>query len=159
MILAAAGVPTYLFQRGPYARAYMDYSAVADVIDCYAAPGDCLILDNSATWAPGPIRPLTAARPAVYQKLRDYGRGLTAVQRNRLWTPTLQCGLGRQDARLPGPVDRHRVRPTMPDRQRGPSLPPGPPGARDGVPGSEPVRLPVVERWQFSFAQVTKSIP
>ena len=35
VILAAAGVPTYLFQRGPYAKAYMDYSAVADVIDCW----------------------------------------------------------------------------------------------------------------------------
>ena len=72
VVLAAAGVPTYLFQRGPYAKAYMDYSAVADVIDRNAAPGDCLILDNSTTWAPGPIRPLTAARPAVYQKLRDH---------------------------------------------------------------------------------------
>ncbi|MFN8073508.1 MAG: hypothetical protein U0R66_17120 [Mycobacterium sp.] len=161
VILAAAGVPTYLFQRGPYAKAYMDYSAVADVIDRYAAPGDCLILDNSATWAPGPIRPLTAARPAVYQKLRDYGRGLTAVQRNRLWDAHIAVWAWAD--KMPGCPALWTVTeydPTMPDRQRGPSLPPGPRLAR-AMAYQVPSRFGfhVVERWQFSFAQVTKSIP
>ncbi|MCB1289179.1 MAG: glycosyltransferase family 39 protein, partial [Mycobacterium sp.] len=62
---AVAATPNYLAQRGPYAKENMDYSAVADVIDRNAAPGDCLVLDNSAAWKPGPIRPLTAARPDV----------------------------------------------------------------------------------------------
>ena len=161
VILAAAGVPTYLFQRGPYAKAYMDYSAVADVIDRYAAPGDCLILDNSTTWAPGPIRPLTAARPAVYQKLRDYGRGLTAVQRNRLWDAHIAVWAWAD--KMPGCPALWTVTeydPTMPDHQRGPSLPPGPRLAR-AMAYQVPSRFGfhVVERWQFSFAQVTKSIP
>jgi mannosyltransferase len=160
VILAAAGVPTYLFQRGPYAKAYMDYSAVADVIDRNAAPGDCLILDNSTTWAPGPIRPLTAARPAVYQKLRDYGRGLTAVQRNRLWDAHIAVWAWAD--KMPACPALWTVTerdPTMPEHQHGSALPPGPRLGR-AMAYQVPSRFGfhVVERWQFSFAQVTKSI-
>jgi len=157
--LAIAGTPTYLFQRGPYAKAYMDYSAVADIIDRNAAPGDCLVMDNSTRWAPGPIRPLTAARPAVYQKLRDYGRGLTAVQRNRLWDGHIAIWAWADkmpDCRALWTVTERD--PAMPDRQRGPSLPPGPRLGRAmayQVPSRFGFR--VVERWQLSFAQVTKS--
>ena len=61
----------------------MDYSQVADVITQHAAPGDCLIMDNTATWKPGPIRPLTAARAAatksssipVAARVRRHGTG------------------------------------------------------------------------------------
>ena len=160
LVLAVAGMPTYLFQRGPYAKAYMDYSAVADVIDHYAAPSDCLILDNSTTWAPGPIRPLTAARPAAYQKLRDYGRGRTAVQRNRLWD--YHIAVWSWADRMPGCPALWTVTerdPTLPDHQRGPSLPPGQRLGR-AMAYQVPSRFGfhVVERWQFSFAQVTKSI-
>lgn len=157
--LAIAGLPTYLFQRAPYAKAYMDYSAVADVIDHNAAPGDCLVMDNSTKWAPGPIRPLTAARPAVYQKLRDYGRGLTAVQRNRLWDGHIAIWAWADkmpDCRALWTVTERD--PAMPEHQRGPDLPPGPRLARAmayQVPSRFGFR--VVERWQFSFAQVTKS--
>lgn len=161
VILAAAGVPTYLFQRGPYAKAYMDYSAVADVIGRYAAPGDCLILDNSTTWAPGPIRPITAARPAVYQRLRDYGRGLTAVQRNRLWDAHIAVwAWADKMPECPALWTVTEYDPTMPEHQRGPSLPPGPRLER-AMAYQVPSRFGfhVVERWQFSFAQVTKSIP
>ncbi len=157
--VAIAGVPTYLFQRGPYAKAYMDYSAVADVIDRNAAPGDCLVMDNSTTWAPGPIRPLTAARPVVYQKLRDYGRGLTAVQRNRLWDAHIAIWAWADkmpDCRALWTITERD--PAMPDRQRGPALPPGPRLGR-AMAYQVPSRFGfhVVERWQFSFAQVTKS--
>lgn len=160
VILAAAGVPTYLFQRAPYAKAYMDYSAVADVIDRHAAPGDCLVLDNSTTWAPGPIRPLTAARPAVYQKLRDYGRGRTAIQRNRLWDAHIAVwAWADKMPDCPALWTVTEYDPTMPEHQRGPSLPPGPRLARS-MAYQVPSRFGfhVVERWQFSFAQVTKSI-
>lgn len=156
----AATVPTYLFQRGPYAKADMDYSAVADVIDRYAAPGDCLVLDNSTTWMPGPIRPLTAGRPAVYAKLRDYGRGLTALQRNRLWDGHIAVWAWAD--KMPGCPALWTVTeydPTLPRHQRGPSLPPGPRLAR-AMAYQVPSRFGfhVVERWQFSFAQVTKSV-
>ena len=160
VVLAAAGVPTYLFQRGPYAKAFMDYSAVADAIDRNAAPGDCLILDNSTTWAPGPIRPLTAARPAVYQKLRDYGRGRTAVQRSRLWDAhTAVWAWADKMPECPALWTVTERDPTLPDHQRGPSLPPGRRLGR-AMAYQVPSRFGfhVVERWQFSFAQVTKSI-
>lgn len=159
VVLAAAGVPTYLFQRSPYAKGGMDYSAIADVIDRNAAPGDCLVLDNSAMWAPGPIRPLTAARPAVYQKLHDYGRGLTALQRNRLWDAHIAVWAWADkmpDCPALWTVTERDA--TQPDYQRGPSLPPGPRLARAmafQVPSRFGFR--VVERWQFNFAQVTKS--
>lgn len=160
VVLAAAAVPTYLFQRGPYAKADMDYSAVADVIDRNAAPGDCLILDNSTRWAPGPIRPLTAARPAVYRKLHDYGRGRTAVQRNRLWDAHIAVWAWAD--KMPGCPALWTVTerdPTLPDHQRGPSLPPGQRLGR-AMAYQVPSRFGfhVVERWQFSFAQVTRSI-
>ena len=157
---AVAATPNYLAQRGPYAKENMDYSAVADVIDRNAAPGDCLVLDNSAAWKPGPIRPLTAARPDVYRKLRDHGRGRTALQRERLWDGHVAVWAWA-DA-MPGCPALWTVTerdPRMPDHQRGPALPPGPRLGRS-MAYQVPSRFGfhVVERWQFSFAQVTKSV-
>lgn len=161
LVFAAAAVPNYLAQRGPYAKERMDYSAVADVIDRYAAPGDCLVLDNSAAWMPGPIRPLTAARPAVYAKLRDYGRGLTAVERNRLWDS--HSAVWSWSDKMPSCPALWTVSerdPSLPDHQRGPDLDPGPRMGR-AMAYQVPARFGfrVFERWQFSFAQVTKSVP
>ena len=69
--LAVAGAPNYLLvQRGPYAKEGMDYSQVADVISTHAAAGDCLLLDTTTAWKPGPIRPLTAARPGICLAVR-----------------------------------------------------------------------------------------
>ncbi len=160
VVLAVAGLPTYLFQRGPYAKAGMDYSAVADVIDQNAAPGDCLVLDNSITWAPGPIRPITAARPAVYQKLRDYGRGPTSLQRERLWDAHVAVwAWADKMPSCPALWTVSERDPTMPEHERGPELPPGP-----RLAGAMAYQVPsrfgfhVVERWQFSFAQVVKSV-
>lgn len=160
VIFCAAATPTYLFQRGPYAKAFMDYSAVADVIDRHAAPGDCLVLDNSATWMPGPIRPLTAARPGVYQKLRDYGRGLTAIQRNRLWDGHIAIWAWAD--KMPGCPAMWTITerdPTLPDHESATALPPGQRLAR-AMAYQVPSRFGfhVVERWQFSFAQVTRSV-
>ncbi len=157
--LATAAAPNYLAQRGPYAKAGMDYSAVADVIARHAAPGDCLVLDNSTTWEPGPIRPLTAARPAVYQTLRDYGRGRTALQRERLWDSHIAVWAWAD--KMPDCPALWTVTerdPTLPDHQRGPELSPGPRLGRS-MAYQVPSRFGfgVVERWQFSFAQVTKS--
>ncbi len=160
LLFAVAAVPNYLAQRGPYAKERMDYSAVADVIDRHAAPGDCLVLDNSADWMPGPIRPLTAARPEVYAKLRDFGLDRTAVERDRLWDS--HGAVWAWADRMPGCPVLWTVTerdPTRPDHERGPKLEPGPRLGRAmayQVPSRFGFR--VVERWQFSFAQVTKSV-
>lgn len=163
--MTVAATPNYLAQRGPYAKEHMDYSQVADVIERYAAPGDCLVLDNSTTWKPGPIRPLLAARPAAYQKLHDYGRGRTAIQRNMLWDshiaiwawadkmpdcPALWT-ITERDPSLPDHQDA--------DDQSGAALSPGPRLGRT-MAYQVPSRFGfgVVERWQFSFAQVAKSV-
>ncbi|MGI9124098.1 MAG: glycosyltransferase family 39 protein [Mycobacterium sp.] len=156
---AVAATPNYLAQRGPYAKADMDYSAVADVIGRYAAPGDCLVLDNSTTWMPGPIRPITAARPEVYRKLHDYGRGLTALQRERLWDSHIAVwAWADKMPECPALWTVTEYDPTMPDHQRGPLLPAGP-RLEQSMAYQVPSRFGfhVVERWQFSFAQVTKS--
>ncbi len=160
VIFAFAATPNYLAQRGPYAKESMDYSQVADVISRYAKPGDCLVMDNSAAWKPGPIRPLIAARPAAFAKLHDYGRGLSAIQRNRLWDAHIPIWTWAD--KMPGcPAiwtvsERDK---TLPDHQQGPTTPPGPRLAR-AMAYQVPSRFGfhVVERWQFSFAQVTKSV-
>jgi mannosyltransferase len=157
---ALAATPNYLIaQRGPYAKEGMDFSQVADVITAHASPGDCLILDNTTAWKPGPIRPLTAARPAAYENLVDPGRGMRGPQRNRLWDAHLGIW---------GVADRVRHctvlwtvserDPAMPERESGPVLDPGPRLKR--APAYQvPQRLGfhIVERWQFSFAQVVRS--
>ena len=160
-LLVAAAAPNYVAQRGPYAKAHMDYSQVADVIGRYAAPGDCLVMDNSTTWMPGPIRPLLAARPAAFQKLHDYGRGLTAIQRNRLWDSHIAIWAWAD--KMPDCAAIWTVSerdPTQPDHQRGRALDPGP-RLTKAMAYQVPSRFGfrVVERWQFSFAQVTKSLP
>lgn len=159
LALAVAATPNFLAQRGPYAKEGMDFSQVADVINRHAAPGDCLILDNSAAWKPGPIRPLTAARPAVYDRLHDYGRGRSAVDRNRLWDA--HTAVWAWADKMPGCTALWTVSErdkTLPDHQRGQALPPGPRLGR-AMAYQVPNRFGfhVVERWQFSFAQVTKS--
>lgn len=159
-VFAVSAAPAYLAQRGPYAKERMDYSQVADVIGSQARPGDCLVLDNSAAWMPGPIRPLTAARPTAYEKLHDYGLARTASQRKMLWDS--HGAIWAWADKMPGCPALWTVTerdPALPRYQRGPSLEPGPRLARAmayQVPSRFGFR--VVERWQFSFAQVTRSI-
>ncbi|VEG41982.1 transmembrane protein [Mycolicibacterium flavescens] len=159
--LAVAATPNYLLeQRGPYAKEGMDFSQVADVLTANASPGDCLVLDNTTNWAPGPIRPLTAARPEAYAALVDPGRGRRAADRNRLWD--FHLGIwGVADRLRPCTVlwTVSQRDATVPDRESGRALDPGPrlrraPAYR--VPQAMGFRI--VERWQFSFAQVVKSI-
>jgi mannosyltransferase len=159
-IFTAAAIPNYLAQRSAYAKERMDYSQVADVITQYAKPGDCLVMDNSATWKPGPIRPLIAARRAAFAKLHDYGLGQPAVARNMLWDS--HSAIWTWSDKLPDCSTLWTVSErdaTLSDHQRGDRLPPGPRMAR-AMAYQVPSRFGfhVVERWQFSFAQVTKSI-
>ncbi len=157
---ALAATPNYLLnQRGPYAKEGMDFSQVADVITAHSSPGDCLILDNTTAWKPGPIRPLIAARPAAYAKLVDPGRGMRAPQRNRLWDAHLGIWGVADQVRLCTVLWTVSERdPAVPERQSGPGLDPGPRLKR--APAYQvPQRLGfhIVERWQFSFAQVVRS--
>jgi mannosyltransferase len=159
-VLALAATPNYLVkQRGPFAKEGMDFSQVADLITERAAPGDCLVLDNTVTWLPGPVRPLTAARPAAYEKLIDPGRGRRAADRNRLWDAHIAIWAVADQVRrctvLWTVSDRDT---TLPDHEAAQPLDPGP--RLSGAPAYQvPQRLGfhVVERWQFSFAQVTRS--
>lgn len=158
-VLAILAVPNYLEQRGPYAKEHMDYSQVADVITQYAAPGDCLVMDNSTSWKPGPIRPLVAARPAAFAKLSDYGRGKRAVDRNMLWDS--HQAIWTWADKLPSCHTLWTVSErdtSLSDHQAGTNLAPGPRLAR-AMAYQVPSRFGfhIVERWQFSFAQVTKS--
>ncbi len=159
-VLALAATPNYLLsQRGPYAKEGMDFSQVADVITANALPGDCLILDNTTAWKPGPIRPLTAARPAAYAKMVDPGRGMRAAQRNRLWDAHLAIwGVADRVRRCTVLWTVSERDPAVPEHQSGPGLDPGPRLKR--APAYQvPHRMGfhIIERWQFSFAQVVKS--
>jgi mannosyltransferase len=157
---ALAATPNYLLeQRGPYAKEGMDFSQVADVITAHASPGDCLILDNTTAWKPGPIRPLTAARQAAYAKLVDPGRGMRAPQRNRLWDAHLGIsGVADRVRRCTVLWTVSERDSAVPERQSGQALDPGPRLKRAPayeVPQS--MGFHIVERWQFNFAQVVKS--
>lgn len=159
-ILAIAATPNYLLvQRGPYAKEGMDFSQVADVITAEAAPGDCLVMDNTVTWKPGPIRPMTAARPGAYAKLQDPGRGVRGPDRNRLWDGHIAIWAVADKVRRCTVLWTVSERdPAVPDRQSGAAIDPGP-RLRAAPAYQVPERLGfhIVERWQFHFAQVTKS--
>jgi mannosyltransferase len=159
-VLALAATPNYVFkQRGPYAKEGMDFSQIADLVTERAGPGDCLILDNTVRWLPGPVRPLTAARPGAYEKLVDPGRGTPAAQRNRLWDAHIAIWAVADKVQLCTVLwtvsDRD---PTLGPHDAGLGLDPGP-RMRSAPAYQVPERLGfhVVERWQFNFAQVTKS--
>ena len=81
IVLAVAAFPNYLLsQRQRYAKESWDYSDVADLISAQAAPRDCLLVDNTVGWLPGPVRAVLAARPDAYRPLVDIGRGVPAAK-------------------------------------------------------------------------------
>lgn len=160
-VLALAATPNYItVQRGPYAKEGMDFSQVADVISAHSSPGDCVIFDNTTSWKPGPIRPITAARPAAYADLVDPGRGKPAWQRNRLWDAHLGIwGVANEVRRCTVLWTVSERDPSVPSHQSGDRLAPGP--RLDRAPAyqvPESMGFHIVERWQFNFAQVVKSI-
>jgi mannosyltransferase len=160
IVLAAVAAPNYLLvQRGPYAKEGMDYSQVADLLTARAAPGDCLVMDNTIGWKPGPIRAMTAARPSAFRKLQDPGLGPSGASAGRLWDGHVaiwavadrinRCGLlwtvSQYDSTRPG-------------HETGANLPAGP--AFAGAPAyrvTHRLGFRLVERWQFNFAQVVKA--
>jgi mannosyltransferase len=160
VVLALAATPNYVFkQRGPYAKEGMDFSQLADLVTARAAPGDCLILDNTVTWLPGPVRALKAARPAAYAKLVDPGRGARAADRNWLWDRHIAIwAVAAQIQRCTVLWTVSDRDPTLASYDAGLGLDPGP-RMRRAPAYQVPERLGfhIVERWQFNFAQLTKS--
>jgi mannosyltransferase len=160
VLLALAALPNYLqVQRASYGKEGMDYSQVADLIGATARPGDCLLLDNTVRWLTLPIRALTAARPAAYEKLVDPGRGEPRNPGGELWdAPRLVFDVADKvnDCRVLWTVSR-RDR-ALAGHDVGSNLKPGTVFGRAPayqVPKSLGFRI--VERWQFNFAQVTRS--
>lgn len=159
-LFAVAAAPNYLVtQRDRHAKEGWDYSQVADVVKTYALPGDCLVVDNTTGWAPGPIRALVAARPDAFENLADPGRGPRGPEIGRLWDGHLAVWAVAD--RLDECADAWTLTnhdPTLPAHQAGDDLPQGPTFAR--TPAGQVLRrlgFRIVERWQFTFTQVVRS--
>ncbi len=160
IVLTMAAAPNYFrTQRNPYAKYGMDYSQVADLITAKAAPGDCLLVNDTVTFMPAPMRPLLAARPDAYRKLDDLTLWQRATERNDVFDTNLIPEV------VSGPLSRCKVvwiiteaDKSMPPHEQGSALPPG---SRYGdtpafaVPHDLGFRL--VERWQFNLVQVIQA--
>ena len=72
-------------QAKAFRAAAASFSQVADLISSHAAPGDCLMVDNTVPWRPGPIRALLATRPAAFRSLVDVERGAYGPKVGWLW--------------------------------------------------------------------------
>ncbi|HTY31340.1 hypothetical protein [Mycobacterium sp.] len=160
LLFAAAALPNYLFiQRWPYAKEGWDYSQVADLISSHAAPGDCLMVDNTVPWRPGPIRALLATRPAAFKSLVDVERGAYGPKVGWLWDGHVAVWLTTAKINKCTTIWTITNRDTsLPDHQAGQALPPGTAFGRAPAyrfPGYLGFRI--VERWQFHYSQVVKS--
>jgi mannosyltransferase len=159
-LFAVAALPNYLVaQRGPYAKEGWDYSQVADLISSRAAPGDCLMADNTVPWRPGPVRALLAARPAAFRSLIDVERGYYGPKVGALWDGHVAVWLTtakiNKCSTLWTITDRDK---SLPDHQTGDSLPPGKAfGRAPAYQFPSYLGFRIVERWQFHYSQVVKS--
>ncbi len=159
-LFAVAAAPNYIrAQRDPYAKYGMDYSQVADVITAKAAPGDCLLVNDTVTFMPAPMRPLLAARPDAYRKLIDLTLWQRATDRNDVFDTNLIPQVVTQ------PLSHcvvvwiiTQADPTMPAHEQGSALPPGPLyGATPAFAVPHDLGFRLVERWQFNLVQVIKA--
>jgi mannosyltransferase len=160
VLFAVAPFPNYLLsQRSPFAKEGWDYSQVADVVSAHAAPGDCLLVDNTVLWAPGPIRALLATRPAAFHPLVDVGRGAHGPDRGTLWDGHVAVWLVMDKLNkctTVWTITNHDT--TLPDHQTGRSLPPGPVfGRAPAYQFPRKLGFRIVERWQLHRTQVLKS--
>lgn len=159
LLFALAAVPNYLFvQRWPYAKEGWDYSQVADVISSHAAPGDCLMVDNTVPWRPGPIRALLATRPAAFRSLIDVERGVYGPKVGSLWDGHVAVWLSTAKInKCPTIWTITNKDASLPDHQSGRSLPPGVFGRAPAYRFPGYLGFHIVERWQFHYSQVVKS--
>ncbi|SPM27275.1 glycosyltransferase family 39 protein [Mycobacterium terramassiliense] len=160
LLFAAAALPNYLFiQRWPYAKEGWDYSQVADLVSSHASAGDCVMVDNTVPWRPGPIRALLATRPAAFRSLIDVERGAYGPKVGWLWDGHVAVWLTTAKINKCTTIWTVTNRdPALPDHQAGQALPPGAAFGR-----APAYRFPsylgfrIVERWQFHYSQVVKS--
>lgn len=160
VVLAVVAAPTFIAgQRGPYAKYGMDYSQVADLISAKSAAGDCLLVNDTVTFHPAPMRPLMAARPDAYVGLVDVSLWQRAVDRRDVFDTNLI-----PEASV-GPLEHCAVvwiitqaDPEAPEHEEGVAIPPGPLfGGTRAFAVSHDMGFRLVERWQFSLAQVVKA--
>jgi mannosyltransferase len=160
-LLAVAAAPNYvLAQRNPYAKYGMDYSQVADLITAKAAPGDCLLVNDTVTFMPAPMRPLLAARPDAYRKLVDLTLWQRATDRNDVFDTNLIPQV------VAKPLGQCRVvwiitqaDTAMHAHEQGSALPPGPLyGVTPAFAVPHDLGFRLVERWQFNLVQVIKAV-
>jgi mannosyltransferase len=159
-VLALAAGPNYvLTQRGPYAKYGMDYSQVADLITAKAAPGDCLLVNDTVTFMPAPMRPLMAARPDAFRKLIDTSLWQPATDRHDVFDTNLI-----PEASV-GPLTGCHVvwiitqaDTSVPAHEQDPVLPPGQLfGSTPAFAVTHDLGLRLVERWQFNLVQVIRA--
>jgi mannosyltransferase len=159
-VFAAAAAPNYLLvQRSPYAKYGMDYSQVADLIEAKAAPGDCLMVNDTVTFMPAPMRPLLAARPDAYRDVVDISLWEKAADRHDVFDTNLI-----PEASV-GPLNMCRVvwiitqaDPSRPAHEQSLAMDPGP--LFGGTPAFAVTRDPgyhLLERWQFNLVQVIRA--
>ena len=159
-LFAIVAAPNYVrAQRNAYAKYGMDYSQVADLITAKAAPGECLLVNDTVTFMPAPMRPLMAARPDAYRKLIDLTLWQRATDRNDVFDtnlipevvakPLSRCGV----VWIITQADK-----SMPAHEQGSALPPGPLyGATPAFAVPHDLGFRLVERWQFNLVQVIKA--
>jgi mannosyltransferase len=159
-LLAIVAVPNYILaQRNPYAKYDMDYSQVADLITAKAAPGDCLLVNDTVTFMPAPMRPLMAARPDAYRKLVDLTLWQRATDRRDVFDTNLIPQV------VAKPLSHCHVvwiitqaDNTRPGHEQAAQLAPGEIfGATPAFAVPHDLGFRLVERWQFSLVQVIKA--
>ncbi len=159
-LFAVAAAPNYVrAQRNPYAKYGMDYSQVADLITAKAAPGDCLLVNDTVTFMPAPMRPLLAARPDAYRKLIDLTLWQRATDRNDVFDTNLIPQVVAQPLSHCGVVwIITQADPSIPAHEQGTALPPGPLyGTTPAFAVPHDLGFRLVERWQFNLVQVIKA--
>ena len=159
-LFAIAAAPNYVrAQRNAYAKYGMDYSQVADLITAKAAPGECLLVNDTVTFMPAPMRPLMAARPDAYRKLIDLTLWQRATDRNDVFDTNLIPEVVAQPLSRCGVVwIITQADKSMPAHEQGSALPPGPLyGATPAFAVPHDLGFRLVERWQFNLVQVIKA--
>lgn len=159
-VFAVVAAPTFVtVQRGPYAKYHMDYSQVADLVSTKAARGDCLLVNDTVTFHPAPMRPLMAARPDAFRKVVDVSLWQRAVDTREVFDTNLI-----PEASV-GPLEHcatvwiiTQADPAAPKREEGVAIPPGPLfGGTRAFAVTHDMGFRLVERWQFSLVQVIRA--
>jgi mannosyltransferase len=159
-LFAVAAAPNYIrAQRNPYAKYGMDYSQVADLITAKAATGDCLLVNDTVTFMPAPMRPLMAARPNAYRKLIDLTLWQRATDRNDVFDINLipeVVAKPLSDCSVVWVITQ--ADDTRPAHEQDSKLPPGQIfGVTPAFSIPHGLGFRLVERWQFNLVQVIKA--